>query len=209
MTKALSTPRIPISCDGVSRDFVCRDVWRRCYCPAKSLRVHLVGARRWTCGLARASRSRAGHGLCGGIRGAEKPHQCGSGPVLNALKLSTTRDSASYCEIIVLNKNACWKPPRSAAGESVIRAISSRFGKTKRSDRKKLGRRHVKREPRSLHLCNIKFGCCTCSNDSARFATPHRRKAGSPRGFSLNGFKRICQADDHDVIVTKRVLLRH
>jgi hypothetical protein len=61
----------------------------------------------------------------------------------------------------------------------------------------------------SLHLHNIQIGAHAGSNGSTRLAKPDRRNVARSRAFSLHGFKRICQADDHSVMVTKRVLLRH
>jgi hypothetical protein len=63
---------------------------------------------------------------------------------------------------------------------------------------------------RSLSLClhNIKIGAQTCSNDSSRLANRHAGIALTSSGFSVHGFIRICQANDHGAMVTTRVLLR-
>jgi hypothetical protein len=45
-------------------------------------------------------------------------------------------------------------------------------------------------------------------NGSSRLAKQREGNATPSDDFSAHGFKRICQADDHDVMVTKRALLR-
>jgi hypothetical protein len=61
----------------------------------------------------------------------------------------------------------------------------------------------------SLHLHNIKTGVSRSSTASCRLVNSHGASDPRLHGFSAHGFKRICQANDHGVMVTKRVLLRH
>jgi hypothetical protein len=69
--------------------------------------------------------------------------------------------------------------------------------------------RRVKSEGPSLHLCNIETRSGGHSNGAVAAGTGRRGVAPASRRFSLHGFKRICQANDHNVMVTKHVLLRH
>jgi hypothetical protein len=61
----------------------------------------------------------------------------------------------------------------------------------------------------SLHLHNIKSGARRSSSASSRLVNRQGESKPHLHRFSAHGFKRICQANDHGAMVTKRVLLRH